>query len=116
MKGVLLLRPPPPPPPHDGPTPSLRAQIERDFGSMDDFRRALNHMLTDARRGGYVWLVCTPGGRLRLVRTARDIAPLGKVLFRFPAHSGSRPPNPDWKDASDRFDGHMGQRPPFPMP
>lgn len=116
MKGVLLLRPPPPPPARDAPAPPLKAQIERDFGSIDDFRRALDHMLTDARRGGYVWLVCTPGGRLRLIRTARDVPPLGKVLFRFPSHSSSRPPKPDWQSASDRFDEHMDQRPPYPMP
>ena len=116
MKGVLSVPslPPPPAPPPSAPSPQLRAQIERDFGSMEDFRRALNNMLTDSRRGGHVWLVCTPGGKLRLTRTARDQPPLGKPLFQFSAPGG--PPPPDWRDASDRFARHMGRRPPYPMP
>ena len=55
------------PPPQDKPSPRLAAQIERDFGSMNDFRRALGGMASDKRRGGEVCLVCSPDGRLRLV-------------------------------------------------
>lgn len=124
---------PVPPPPNDGPAPSLEAQIRRDFGSMEDFRRILGGMLSDKRHGGYVWLVVTPHGRLRLVRTPPHVTPRGEILFRFPISGAPRPPRPsqpprpsrppepqpprpDWRDASDRYDRHMGRRPPYPMP
>lgn len=106
-----------PPPAHDRPSPPLAAQIGRDFGSMEDFRRALHTMTSDPRRGGCVSLVCTPDGRLRLVHTPPSAPPpRGEVLLRFPCPPGARPPRPDWRDASERFDRHMGRRPPYPTP
>ena len=83
---------------------------------MADFRRTLDHMLSDKRRGGDVWLVCTPQGRLRLVRTPPGKKPRGEVLFRFPRHGDRQPPKPDWHGASERYDKHMHHRPPYPMP
>ena len=109
------MRPPPPPPAPDRPSPPLRAQIVRDFGSMDSFRRTLERMVSDKRHGGDVLLVCTPQGRLRLVRTPPGSKPRGEVLVRFPLHDGP-PPKPDWRDVSDRYDRHMRHRPPYPMP
>lgn len=109
------MRPPPPPAP-DRPSPPLKAQIDRDFGSMDGFRHALDAMLSDRRHGGYVNLVCTPDGRLRLVRTPPNGKPRGEVLFRFPLHGAPPPPKPDWRDVSDRYEKHMRRRPPYPAP
>ena len=111
------MRPPPPPERGPRPSPPLAAQIDRDFGSMADFLRTLDGILSDKRHGGYVYLVCTPDGRLRLVRTPPHGKPRGEVLFRFPLHGSppAKPPRPDWKDVSDRYDRHMQNRPPYPL-
>lgn len=103
------------PPAPDSPPAPLLYQIERDFGSVEDFRRTLHHMLRD-KRGGYVNLVCSPGGRLRLVRTPVHVMPRGNVLLRLPAQPSLPPPRPDWGPMADRFNHHMQHRPPYPMP
>lgn len=108
------LRPPAPPPP-PGPPPPLRAEIERDFGSVGDFARVLREMTSDPRRGGYVYLICTPDGRLRLVRLPAHAKPRGRVLMQFPVRPGP-PPSPDWHGAGTRYAGHLRFRPPFPLP
>lgn len=105
--------------PHDR---HFLAQIERDFGSYRDFTRSLNALLRDGRKGGWVYLVCTPEGRLRLVRTPPDVIPRGKVLFRFPVAPppppGHRPPPPPaipWQ-AEQLYSSHIAGRPPYPLP
>lgn len=108
--------PPMLPPPQDRPSPQLAAEINRDFGSMDDFHRTLKDLLSDPRHGGYVWLVCTPEGRLRLVRTPPHVKPRGKILFQVPTPGGARPPRPSWGQLSNEYDRHMQRRPPIPMP
>lgn len=117
MPPFLPPRPPaPPPPPPDRPSPPLAAQIDRDFGSLKDFQRALEHMCADRRHGGNVWLICTPQGRLRLVHTPPGGRPLAPALCRIPLPCGPQPPRPDWLEANRRYDGHMASRPPYPMP
>lgn len=93
----------------------LLHQIERDFGSMEGFRRTLGRMLRDGR-GGYVNLVCSPRGRLRLVRTPPHVLPRGEILLRLPARSAPPPPPPDWGGIGRKFERHMQHRPPRPMP
>lgn len=118
-----------PPSPYEKPSALLEAQIKRDFGSMEDFQRALGHMTADARRGGDVWLVLTPGGRLRLVHTPPNRRPRGLPLFRFPVsppppppggprppHRPPMPPRPDWREINGQYERHMGRRPPYPTP
>ena len=102
----------PVPPPPGGPgSGALLREIERSFGSLEDFRRILHSMTDDPRRSGWVYLVCAPDGRLRLVRTPRHVKPRGEVLLRIPAGGGRI----DWDTAGERYEHHMEQRPPFPL-
>lgn len=113
-------RPAPPPrpvpkPPSDAPSPPLLHAIEREFGSLEGFRRTLARMLR-SRHGGYVNLVCSPRGRLRLVRTPAHVMPHGRLLLRLPAQPSARPPRLDWPAMSAAYEAHMDCRPPYPMP
>ena len=111
---------PEPPRPH-GPSPALRAQLERDFGSLRNFERELNATRRNGRKGGWVSLVCTRDGRLRLVRTPPHVPPMGRVLFRLPVsppgpdHPGNRLPAIHWPAVSERFEQMLRSRPPYPL-
>ncbi|WP_240096273.1 superoxide dismutase [Thermomonas flagellata] len=67
-------------PPGQGgaPSPALRAQIERDFGSLDAMQRAVEQAGLGQFGSGWAWLVWADG-RLQVVATANQDNPLMDV-------------------------------------
>ena len=51
------------------PEAALTGAIDRCFGSMEDFLRALRHLSLSDQREGYTWLLSDRCGRLRLLFT-----------------------------------------------
>ncbi|MCS6986963.1 MAG: superoxide dismutase [Sphingomonadaceae bacterium] len=62
------------------PSPALRAAIERDFGSLDAFRRAFEAAGLRQFGSGWVWLILRPDGQLAVTSTPNQDNPLMDVV------------------------------------
>ena len=61
------------------PSPELLTAIEASFGSMDDFKKALNETATKRFGSGWAWLI-SANGKLRITSTANQDNPLMKSI------------------------------------
>ncbi len=91
----------------------LCGEIDRCFGSMEDFRRSLR--CCAAAKGGFVQLVCTDQGRLRLWRARQGAPPRGEALLILPA-SGTREPYLDLRALAARYERFLRCRARHPSP
>ena len=91
----------------------LFAEIDRSFGSMEDFRCALRSLSADARHGGSVDLICTAEGALRLLPGASVHS---CVLMRVPRGDHAGEAVLPLRALAARYARHMQNRPPCPMP
>jgi Fe-Mn family superoxide dismutase len=68
--------------PNQGGEPSaeLRAAIDRDFGSLDQFKAAFKAAGLARFGSGWAWLIVTPDGKLKIVSTANQDNPLMDVV------------------------------------
>ena len=57
------------------PSPELNAALEKDFGSMDDFKKELSAAAVGQFGSGWAWLV-VDGGQLKVVKTGNADLPL----------------------------------------
>jgi Fe-Mn family superoxide dismutase len=62
------------------PSPELLAAINRDFGSMEQFKAAFRSVGLGRFGSGWAWLVAGPDGKLRLTSTANQDNPLMDVV------------------------------------
>ncbi len=58
------------------PTGTLRKEIEKSFGSVDDFRTKFAEAATEVFGSGWAWLVKDGSGKLLVIRTANAENPL----------------------------------------
>lgn len=61
------------------PSPALKAAIEANFGSLDDFKTAFKDAGTKRFGSGWVWLVVAPDGKLAITSTPNQDNPLMDV-------------------------------------
>lgn len=61
------------------PSPALNAAIERDFGSLDQFKAAFKAAGTGRFGSGWVWLIVGRDGKLAITSTANQDNPLMDV-------------------------------------
>lgn len=94
----------------------LFAEIDRSFGSMEDFRRVLREQCADVRRGKSVHLICTPQGSLRLLHEAPHGRAHGNVLMTFAAAHDAQEPTVDLRLLALRYLRYLQTRPPYPLP
>ena len=68
--------------PNQGGEPSaeLRAAIDRDFGSLDQFKATFKAAGLARFGSGWAWLIVTPEGKLKVVSTANQDNPLMDVV------------------------------------
>jgi Fe-Mn family superoxide dismutase len=62
------------------PSAPLLAAIERDFGSMDQFKAAFRAAGLGRFGSGWAWLIVTPEGKLKVTSTANQDNPLMDVV------------------------------------
>ena len=62
------------------PSGALAAAIDRDFGSLAEFRRRFAEAANDEFGSGWAWLVSEPGGRLRVISTTDAENPVRSKL------------------------------------
>jgi Fe-Mn family superoxide dismutase len=62
------------------PTGEIAAQITKDFGSFDDFKKAFNDAGVKRFGSGWAWLVFADG-KLKVVSTANQDSPLTQGLY-----------------------------------
>lgn len=58
------------------PTGKIGQEIDRQFGSFSNFRRAFTAAALSVFGSGYAWLVLTPNGRLEIITTRNQDTPL----------------------------------------
>ena len=63
------------------PSGSLEKEIERDFGSYEEFKEEFKEKALAVFGSGYVWLVADLGGDLKIVPTANQDTPLAENLI-----------------------------------
>ena len=114
------------------PGAALTGAIDRCFGSMEDFLRALRHLSLSDQREGYTWLLSDRCGRLRLLftpgqATALPLSPLFCLdLYRHAyaltygndrtAYVEAALPLINWEALSQRYKTVYTAQPPFPNP
>lgn len=62
------------------PSPQLQAALQRDFGSLDQFKAAFKAAGTGRFGSGWAWLVVDAQGRLKVTSTANQDNPLMDVV------------------------------------
>lgn len=114
------------------PGTALTGAIDRCFGSMEDFLRALGRLSLSDQREGYTWLLSDRCGRLRLLftpgqATALPLSPLFCLdLYRHAyaltygddrkAYVEAALPLINWDALSRRYRAVFTGQPPFPNP
>ena len=114
------------------PGTALTGAIDRCFGSMEDFLRALGQLSLSDRREGYCWLLSDRRGRLQLLFTPGQSTPLPLTpifcldLYRHAyaltwgddrkAYVEAALPLMNWEALSRRYRAVFTGQPPFPNP
>lgn len=60
--------------------PKIKARINKDFGTLDRFKKQFNKIATERFGSGWVWLVLTKKGTLKVMSTANQDNPLMNVI------------------------------------
>ena len=109
----------------------LAYAVVRDFGSVQELRRAFLRLAEKGGGNGCVWLITAPGGEVKVVLTGNRQTPLGCVLACADLWDGGRVSfrkesaeekclrrwrGIDWNDAAARYDALMARVPPYPTP
>lgn len=63
------------------PSNSLALALERDLGSLEEWRRQMKEQAMGQFGSGYAWLVSDPDGRLMVIRTPNQETPLAQGLW-----------------------------------
>lgn len=105
--------------------------VTRDFGSVQELRRAFLRSALRGGESGCVWLIVTPGGEVEVVLTSARQVPRGSVLACADLWDGGRVSFGkesaeekclrrwhaiDWDDVAARYDALMSRRPLYPAP
>ena len=105
--------------------------LTRDFGSVQELRRAFLRLAERGGESGCVWLVVTPGGEVEVVLTKNRQVPRGSVLACADLWDGGRVSFRkesaeekclrrwraiDWNDVAARYDALMAHVPLYPAP
>ena len=105
--------------------------VTRDFGSVQELRRAFLRLAEKGGKHGCVWLVVAPGGEIEVVLTKDRQVPRGSVLACADLWDGGhvsfrkesaeekclrRWRAIDWGDVSARYDALIACRPHYPAP
>lgn len=105
--------------------------VTRDFGSVQELRRAFLRLAERGGENGCVWLTVSPGGEVKVVLTRDRQVPRGSVLACADLWDGGRVSFRkesveekclrrwraiDWDDVSARYDALLARVPPYPAP
>ena len=105
--------------------------ITRDFGSVQELRRAFLRLAQRGGESGCVWLIAAPGGEVEVVLTRNRQVPRGSVLACADLWDGGRVSFRkesaeekclrrwraiDWDDAAARYDALLSRVPLYPVP
>ena len=105
--------------------------VTRDFGSVQELRRAFLRLAQRGGESGCVWLIAAPGGEVEVVLTKNRQVPRGSVLACADLWDGGRVSFRkesaeekclrrwraiDWDDVAARYDALMSRRPLYPAP
>ena len=105
--------------------------VTRDFGSVQELRRAFLRLAEHGGKNGCVWLIVTPGGEVKIVLTGDRHIPRGSVLACVDLWDGGRVSfqkesaeekylrhwrTIDWNDVVTRYDALLARRPRYPVP
>ena len=105
--------------------------ITRDFGSVQELRRAFLRLAQRGGESGCVWLIVAPNGEVEVVLTKNRQVPRGSVLACADLWDGGRVSFQkesaeekclrrwhaiDWDDVSARYDALMARVPLYPAP
>jgi len=63
------------------PNTEVRAWIDRDFGSLDDFKKQFKEAAVGRFGSGWAWLVIAPDGKLQVVSTSNAETPITGDLW-----------------------------------
>ena len=105
--------------------------VARDFGSVQELRRAFLRLAEKGGESGCVWLIVAPGGEVEVVLTNARQTPRGSVLVCADLWDGGRVSFRkesteekclrrwraiDWTDVTSRYDAVMARKPRYPAP
>ena len=105
--------------------------LTRDFGSVQELRRAFLRLAERGGESGCVWLIVAPGGEVEVVLTKNRQVPRGSVLACADLWDGGRVSFRkesaeekclrrwraiDWNDVAARYDALMARVPLYPAP
>ena len=105
--------------------------VARDFGSVQELRRAFLRLAAKGGESGCVWLIVAPGGEVEVVLTNARQVPRGSVLAYAELWDGGRVSFRkesaeetslrrwraiDWDDVAARYDALMARVPLYPAP
>lgn len=113
------------------PSRRFNSAVKRDFGSVQELRRAFLRLAEKGGERGCVWLIVAPCGEVEVVLTKNRQVPRGSVLACAEAWDGGRVSfckesteekclrrwrAIDWDDVAARYDALLACRPRYPAP
>ena len=113
------------------PSRRFNSAVKRDFGSVQELRRAFLRLAERGGESGCVWLITAPNGEVEVVLTRNRQVPRGSVLACADLWDGGRVSFRkesaeekclrrwraiDWDDVAARYDALMVRVPRYPAP